>query len=96
MDKINEILIWRLHVKAKDLKSQVAIGEVMEKLSLSRRVAADAMDRFCEENGVQKTAPVSERGGNSNSRIFSMLGVEWKTEEELLSDSKLVVFTGEQ
>ncbi len=94
MDKI-KILFWQLKVVADDLNSKVEIREVMEKLGLMPREAADAMDGFSEDNGVQKTAPVSERGGNSRSPIFSLLGVAWKSEEELVSDLKLVVFTGE-
>ncbi len=80
---------------ADDLNSKVEIREMIEKLGLMRREAAAAMDGFSEDNSVQETALVSKRGGNSRSTIFSLLSVVWKSEEELVSDLKLVVFPGE-
>jgi predicted transcriptional regulator len=95
MDKIQTILFWRLKVVADDLNRKVNIEEVVEKLGLTQRESADAMDRFSQDKGVKKTARVRGRGGNSKFPIFSLLGVAWKSDEELVSDSKLVVFTGE-
>lgn len=94
MARNEEILFWRLEVVADDPDSKVRIEEVMEKFGLTRREAADAMDRFSEEKRVEKIPPVSERGGNSQFRIFSLAGAAWKSAEELVRESKMVVFTG--
>ncbi|XP_059086890.1 uncharacterized protein LOC131883431 [Tigriopus californicus] len=89
------ILSWRLIVTNDDQNDKrVTIKEVMEKFGIKRLEAAEIMREYSQEYNVEKTAVVSETSGNSKSPIFSLMGVKWKSDEELLGSAKLVIFTG--